>query len=861
MMKNRFFYNALKVFGITAALFAVFSCKNVSEPEEQTPLLKITMVEKERTIFPDALEDLTLLSDIQLWGCELGNSSQLLASFDNVEDLEQAAIALPFENSEDVLGHTWIFELAAKKGNLNYAAACPKEIVKGINTLNFELVLQNLGSENGSGSIKFTIDYSQAYNADKVTKVGVSIWKWVNNGYATTNPTSFTLTDDDNDGIILLEADDFAPGSYQAYFYFYHKDAIILQWPENLQVAEGLVSSEEIKIEKFNDVINVNYELNKGDDDTAQLDRDAVSAISRFNKEDAEVPAPTSTKAVFLGWFTDSALANAFDNDFASAYEAGKDLTLYAKWYPLEKNADGAYEVPAAIAEKAAQVLDSGTLTEPVILKVTGEMSSSQLSTLAKTIKDSGAYYDLDLSAVEELTVLSGSCFMDNNALVSIVLPEGLKTIQVAAFRYARNLSSVNIPGTVENIQSQAFLGCNFEEIIIPDSVTTITSGAFSDCGNLRKVTIGKGVKYEGSVFNGSPLEEIVLSSENPNFMQTSDGVVYTADGKRLYAFPYVSYTGLYEVPAKLEVIGYYELQAANNLTGIKFPEDGSSWFYGSYNYVPTETSGIISLMQSETVLINTPDRYGFNLGSYVKNGFGNHLVKINASQKEAAWAQFFAPQATISVNTRDCLDVNDSSFINVSNSEGTLLYYRVQTKPGTTYYVNWIDSNTGGQGNYQNYSSSDYTDCKAYVYNGYFTSLLKDYDSGYVDDAFSFSFTADSDVAFIGVQSLSGDGYSYNCAFRVWEKASVPSSINISVAPTSDIQVEQNVQTDGIYFYVPSDEYSSYKWYVNGVLNTDNDYDFYYSPYAYTDKVNTITLEAQKDNIWYSYSVSVELD
>ena len=856
-MKNRFFYNALKVFGITAALFAVFSCKNVSEPEDQTPLLKITMVEKERTIFPDALEDLTLLSDIQLWGCEFGQSSQLLASFDNVDDLEEAAIALPFENSEDVLGHTWIFELAAKKGNLNYAAACSKEIVKGINTLNFELVLQNLGSENGSGSIKFTIDYSQAYNADKVTKVRVSIWEWVNNGYATTNPTSFTLTDDDNDGIILLEADDFAPGSYQAYFYFYHKDAIILQWPENLQVAEGLVSSEEIKIEKFNDVINVNYELNKGTDDTIQLPGDAVTAISRFNKADAEVPVPTSSQSLFLGWFTDSALTNAFNNNFAAAYEAGKDLTLYAKWQLLEKNDDGVYEVSSDLAEQAVQVLDTGTAADPVVIKVTGELTSSELYNLARKISDTGGYYGLDLSSVEGIAVLPGSCFMDNNALISIVLPEGLKTIQVAAFRYARNLSSVNIPSTVESIQSQAFLGCKFEEIIIPDSVITINPGAFSDCDNLRKVTIGKGVKYEGSVFNGSPLEEIVLSSENTNFIQTSDGVVYSADGKRLYAFPYGTYTGIYEVPEELEGIGYNELYAANKLSGIKFPDDGSTWYYGSYQFLPSTVDGIISLMQKETALANkTTSDYSFNLYSYAKNEFGNHIIKITAEQKEEALEQYFAPIVTLQVYDKESLNVTDGSFTSIyGSSVSDFLYYKIPTEAGQTYYVSWVDGNSLGYTN----KGDDFTDCQFCLYDGNIRPLI-DNDSHTIDDTNSYSFTATTSETFIGVAPLSS-GNACVCAFRVYQKIPVPSSIKISVAPTSDIQVEQNVQTDGIYFYVPSDEYSSYVWYVNG--RVDNAYTncsyFYYYPNDYTDKVNTITLEAKKNDVWYSYSASIE--
>ena len=870
-MKNRFLYKALKVLGVADVVFAVVSCKNAVEPENQTPVLQISVAAQDRTVLPDALEDFSVFSDIELYGSVLGGTSEKIAAFANVDALEQTSVELPVENPEDAIGQTWIFELTAKAGNLNYAGACARTITKGPNKLNITLILQNLGDDSKNGSLKLTLDYSKAANAAKVTKVEVSIWEYVNGGYATTNPTSFTLTDNDNDGKVVLETDVLHAGSYVGYIKFYSKDAIILQWPEDIQIAEGLLSSKEIAIDNLNNVIKVTYELNEGTDDTVQFK--GVSAISRFNKTE-KVPVPSSYKAIFLGWYADEDLTVSFGADYSAAYAAGKDITLYADWYPLTPDSNGVYTVPVELACKAFYVLDSGTVTAPVNIKVTGTVTSDDVFDMSEALGNTGGYYGLDLSAAEGLTAIPYQCFYNNNYLVSIVLPEGLKTIAGSAFLYTRNLSSVNIPSTVETIGGSAFLGCALTEFIIPDSVTYIGSCALQDNYSLSKLEIGAGLKdYELFITGDSSLSTIVLSSQNPNFKQTSDGVVFTKDGKRMLAFPYGTYTGTYEVPAELEVIEYYLFHAAEKLTGVKFAEDGGTWYYNKNSYsIPAGSSEVdktILMMQNYTALDNSKDKYASNLLT-LKNGIGWSFYKITATQKEAAWAQYFNPQATISVNTKDCVDVTDSTFIHVSNSEGTLLYFRVPTKPGSTYYVNWIDDHSGNYGSLnQTYSSSDYSDCKAYVYNGNFTSLLKNYENGYVDDAFTFSFTADTNATFIGVQALT-DGNSYNCAFRVWEKVPAQAALKITVAQASDITVNysKNYKDDGsvdyIYFYKnDGNNYDSYAWYINGVEDTNytnwDNYSFY--PSNYTDKVNTITLEAELNGIGYSYTAIVECE
>ena len=80
-----------------------------------------------------------------------------------------------------------------------------------------------------------------------------------------------------------------------------------------------------------------------------------------------------------------------------------------------------------------------------------------------------------------------------------VVIPDGVTTIGVNAFRWCKTVTSVTIPDSVTHISMGAFEGCSaLERLTIPDSVTQIDNQAFHWCERLAEVTIPGSVSVIG---------------------------------------------------------------------------------------------------------------------------------------------------------------------------------------------------------------------------------------------------------------------------------------------------------------------------------------------------------------------------
>lgn len=140
----------------------------------------------------------------------------------------------------------------------------------------------------------------------------------------------------------------------------------------------------------------------------------------------------------------------------------------------------------------------------------------------------------------------------------------------------------VNIPSsldgyTVTEVSDSAFKNrdgsADIQEINVPDSVTEIGNYAFEDLPELKKVTIGKGVKSlcVNAFWGTSKLQAISVSGANPVFC-TVDGILYNKQKTELIWVPR-GITGRVTLQKGLTGIGESKLDGCTEITELTIPE------------------------------------------------------------------------------------------------------------------------------------------------------------------------------------------------------------------------------------------------------------------------------------------------
>lgn len=97
-----------------------------------------------------------------------------------------------------------------------------------------------------------------------------------------------------------------------------------------------------------------------------------------------------------------------------------------------------------------------------------------------------------------QVTAIGSSVFAHKNT-VSVIIPNGVTSIQDDAFYDCIFLENVTLPEGLLNIGFRVFGGCTkLENITIPKSVINIGTYAFRYCESLQSITIPEGVKETG---------------------------------------------------------------------------------------------------------------------------------------------------------------------------------------------------------------------------------------------------------------------------------------------------------------------------------------------------------------------------
>ncbi len=218
-------------------------------------------------------------------------------------------------------------------------------------------------------------------------------------------------------------------------------------------------------------------------------------------------------------------------------------------------------------------------------------------------------------SNLTNLTLGSGIKTIRMNAFLScglteLVIPSGVETIEKGAFAGNGYLKKVTISDTVTSMVPSDFTSFVMTEIIvdpantvyasldgvvfskdmttllyypcakadtaysIPDTVTTIASGAFNGAPNLTQLHIPASVTTVEPIGQGflHSLTQVTVDAANPVCM-AEDGVLFNKDKTALILFPAEKPVTAYTVPATATKIDPYAFSWCMKLTSITLPE------------------------------------------------------------------------------------------------------------------------------------------------------------------------------------------------------------------------------------------------------------------------------------------------
>ncbi|MBP5416969.1 MAG: leucine-rich repeat protein [Clostridiales bacterium] len=146
-----------------------------------------------------------------------------------------------------------------------------------------------------------------------------------------------------------------------------------------------------------------------------------------------------------------------------------------------------------------------------------------------------------DLTIPSKVTKLTESALSQAYSLTSVTIPGHIEEISAGCFESDRYLTKVTLSEGLKVIGRYAFIGVIMEEMHLPDSVTEIGGYAFRDCYKMRKIRIPSGVKTIGeNILQGCwGLEKVIAPTPYvcKGLTGTCVAIVIPGDTRQYYCY------------------------------------------------------------------------------------------------------------------------------------------------------------------------------------------------------------------------------------------------------------------------------------------------------------------------------------
>ncbi len=201
------------------------------------------------------------------------------------------------------------------------------------------------------------------------------------------------------------------------------------------------------------------------------------------------------------------------------------------------------------------------------------------------------------------VTRIDEGAFADCTRLISVKIPDSVKSIGYSAFYNCESLTSIAIPNSVTTIDDYAFLGCiKLAKITIPDSVTIIGNWAFEKCESLTSITIPRSVTSIGyrAFYDCISLKSLNVDAGN-QYYSSLDGSLYNKEQTVLIRYDIGKNENSFVIPNTVTSIGAGAFENCTSLISITIPDSVTS--IGDWAFDDCESLTSITLPDNITTI------------------------------------------------------------------------------------------------------------------------------------------------------------------------------------------------------------------------------------------------------------------
>jgi uncharacterized repeat protein (TIGR02543 family) len=335
----------------------------------------------------------------------------------------------------------------------------------------------------------------------------------------------------------------------------------------------------------------IDYAIKLNPNNGAQLD----DVIVQYGAVINSLPSPKKEGYLFSGW-----LYNLEKVNLPYTFTEGKNIEFSAEWeyigFGFEEVNNGV-RVTSYIGTDT-NVIIPNTINNLSVVELGINAFSNQTNILSIKLPDNlktigsnafgGCIGLTEIVIPRSVTLIEQGAFNGCSGLINITVPflgrSSNSTGDMSKFKYIfDNVDSINsIPNSLTHIyitggakiNSGAFSGCNsITEIVVPNSVTSIAQGAFEECSNLKKLTIPfVGSSRTPSYYNGRL--DYIFGSQTYLVPSTLENITITDQTTiSTNAFKNCSFIKNVVIEEGLETIQYSAFEGCSSLINVSLPE------------------------------------------------------------------------------------------------------------------------------------------------------------------------------------------------------------------------------------------------------------------------------------------------